>query len=105
MSITRGQSRRPRWRSAGSRQPAGAGADTASTATGLRRVDWVRLVVDGDSVRAEAVGMGYRLPTSRPIPLAKAAALMAAGTPSVTRTVGARPADNAAPLDAHQDVR
>lgn len=55
--------------------------------TGLRRVDWVRLVVDHDAVRAEAVGVGYRLPAARPIPLSVAAALMAAGTPSVMRTL------------------
>ncbi len=56
--------------------------------TGLRRVDWVRFVVDHEEVRAEAVGVGYRLPTARPIPLSVAAALLAQGTPSVTRTVG-----------------
>jgi hypothetical protein len=55
---------------------------------GLRRVDWVRFVVDHDAVRAEAVGVGYRLPTTRPIPLSVAAALLAQGTPSITRTVG-----------------
>jgi hypothetical protein len=57
-------------------------------AAGLRRVDWVRFLVDHDAVRAEAVGVGYRLPTTRPIPLAVAAALLAQGTPSITRTVG-----------------
>jgi hypothetical protein len=57
-------------------------------AAGLRRVDWVRFVVDHDAVRAEAVGVGYRLPTARPIPLSVAAALLAQGTPCITRTVG-----------------
>jgi hypothetical protein len=57
-------------------------------AAGLRRVDWVRFVVDQDAVRAEAIGVGYRLPTTRPIPLSVAAALLAQGTPSITRTVG-----------------
>jgi hypothetical protein len=57
-------------------------------AAGLRRVDWVRFVVDHDAVRAEAVGVGYRLPATRPIPLSVAAALLAQGTPSITRTVG-----------------
>jgi hypothetical protein len=57
-------------------------------AAGLRRVDWVRFVVDHDEVRAEAVGVGYRLPTTRPIPLSVAAALLSRGTPSITRTVG-----------------
>ena len=55
---------------------------------GLRRVDWVRFVVDHDAVRAEAVGVGYRLPTTRAIPLSVAAALLAQGTPSITRTIG-----------------
>jgi hypothetical protein len=57
-------------------------------AAGLRRVDWVRFVVDHDAVRAEAVGVGYRLPAARPISLSVAAALLAQGTPSVTRKVG-----------------
>ena len=57
-------------------------------AAGLRRVDWVRFVVDHDDVRAEAVGVGYRLPSHPPIPLSVAAALLAQGTPSITRTVG-----------------
>jgi hypothetical protein len=57
-------------------------------AAGLRRVDWVRFLVDHGAVRAEAVGVGYRLPTTRPIPLSVAAALLAQGTPSITRTVG-----------------
>jgi hypothetical protein len=63
------------------------GTQSRPQTTGLRRVDWIRLVVDDDTVRAEAVGVGYRLPAARPIPLAVAAALMAEGTPSVTRTV------------------
>jgi hypothetical protein len=57
-------------------------------AAGLRRVDWVRFVIDHDAVRAEAVGVGYRLPVARPISLSVAAALLAQGTPSVTRKVG-----------------
>jgi hypothetical protein len=52
---------------------------------GLRRVDWDRFVVDNHAVRAEAVGVGCRLPAARPIPLSVAAALLAQGTPSVTR--------------------
>jgi Lon protease-like protein len=53
--------------------------------TGLRRVDWVRFLVDLDAVRAEAVGVGYRLPVARPIPLSLATAIVAQGTPSVTQ--------------------
>jgi hypothetical protein len=55
--------------------------------TGLRRVDWVRFLVAQDAVRAEAVGVGYRLPVAHPIPLFVASALVAQGTPSVTRTI------------------
>jgi len=58
--------------------------------TGLRRVDWVRFLVDQDAVRAEAVGVGYRLPVARPIPLSVATALVAQGTPSVTRKFDGR---------------
>ena len=65
------------------------GRQEQSGAAGLRRVDWVRFVVDHDAVRAEAVGVGYRLPATRPIPLSLAAALIADGTPSVTRRLDA----------------
>jgi hypothetical protein len=97
MSSTEGQVTRRSWRSARRGHLADQGRlATAPTATGLRRVDWVRLVVDDDSVRAEAVGVGYRLPTTRPIPLSVAVALIAGGTPSVTRGVGARSVEQAA---------
>jgi hypothetical protein len=62
-----------------------------AAATGLRRVDWVRLVLEHHTVRAEAVGVGYRLPATRSIPLSVAAALVARGIPSVTRRVGDGP--------------
>jgi hypothetical protein len=65
------------------------GSQEQSGAAGLRRVDWVRFVVDDVAVRAEAVGVGYRLPATRPIPLSVAAALLAEGTPSVTRRLHA----------------
>jgi hypothetical protein len=64
------------------------GRTEQASAAGLRRVDWVRFVVDHDAVRAEAVGVGYRLPTARRIPLSVAAALVAQGTPSVTTKLG-----------------
>ena len=102
MSSTEGQDTKRSWRTARGGSPAGQARSTRSlTETGLRRVDWVRLVVDDDSVRAEAVGVGYRLPTSRPIPLPVAAALIAGGTPSVTRTVDDRPA---APSHGHNST-
>jgi hypothetical protein len=94
MSSAEGHSTKRGWRTARARRQGGQRQTTSSsTATGLRRVDWVRLVVDDDQVRAEAVGVGYRLPTTRPIPLSVAQALMAEGTPSVTRRFGGHSAD------------
>ena len=78
---TEGQGTKRRWRTARAATFAGQGCPSVALAeTGLRRVDWVRIVVDHDSVRAEAVGVGYRLPTSCPIPLPVAAALIGEGT-------------------------
>lgn len=54
---------------------------------GLRRVDWVRLLVDDDGVRAEAVGVGFRIPVIWPIPLSVARKLIESGTPHVTRSL------------------
>lgn len=54
---------------------------------GLRRVDWVRLTVDEREVRAEVIGVGFRLPVVRPIPLSIAGELIASGTPCVTSRV------------------
>jgi hypothetical protein len=48
-------------------------------------------VVEHHNVRAEAVGVGYRLPATRSIPLSMAAALVAGGIPSVTRRVDDSP--------------
>jgi hypothetical protein len=50
---------------------------------GLRRVDWVRIVVDdeGNLLGAEVEGVGYRLPVSVPVPLRVATDLIVAGTP------------------------
>lgn len=50
----------------------------------MRRIDCVRLVFDGERSRAEVVGVGYRLPVSRPIPLGVAGRLIASGTPHLT---------------------
>jgi hypothetical protein len=63
------------------------GSQEQASAAGLRRVDWVRFLVDQDAVRAEAVGVAYRLPVACPIPLSVASALVARGTPSVTRAI------------------
>jgi len=65
----------------------------ATSRTGLRRVDWVRLIVDSrldksQPVRAEAIGVGFRLPVSCPIALSLAADLIASGTPYVSHPIG-----------------
>jgi hypothetical protein len=52
---------------------------------GLRRVDWVRILLADDDVRAEATGVGFRIPVTVPIPLALAGELIASGTPFVVR--------------------
>lgn len=51
----------------------------------MRRVALVRIVTGPEGVRAEAVGTGHRLPTTRAIPLAMASRLVAGGVPVVQR--------------------
>ena len=63
---------------------------SAASLVGLRRVDWVRLLVDDDHVGAEAVGVGYRLPASCPISMSVATRLIQSGVPHVTRHLGTR---------------
>lgn len=48
---------------------------------GMRRVEWIRLVVGDGPTRAEAVGVGYRLPVTIPIPMSTALRLVGRGTP------------------------
>jgi hypothetical protein len=48
-----------------------------------RRLNWVRVIVDDDGVRAEAVGIRYRHPAVVPISLRLAADLARDGTPLV----------------------
>jgi hypothetical protein len=63
--------------------PARAGERSAQDLArelGFRRVDFIRLIVSDDEVRAEAVGVAHRLPVSRPIPIHVASACMRAGT-------------------------
>ncbi len=63
---------------------------TSRTAAGpapLRRVEWVRVTVDGRSVRAEAIGVGYRLPATCRISMAMAADLARQGVPLSVRTI------------------
>lgn len=52
---------------------------------GMRRIGWVRVIVDDDGTRAEVSGVGHRLPRTVPVPLAVAAALAAAGVPLLVR--------------------
>ena len=70
--------------------PVPSGPVSAAALVGLRRVDWVRLLVDDDHVGAEAVGVGYRLPASCPISMSVAARLIQSGVPHVTRHLGTR---------------
>ena len=53
--------------------------------TGLRRIHWVRVLVDGDNTRAEAFGLAHRRPATVPISLRMASRLAAAGIPMVVR--------------------
>jgi hypothetical protein len=63
-------------------------ASDAAGRTGLRRVDWVRLIDEGGRYRAEVVGVGFRLPVTRPVPLSLAADLIFSGVPHVTHSAG-----------------
>ena len=53
--------------------------------TGLRRIHWVRVLVDGDNTRAEAIGLAHRRPATVPISLRMASRLAASGVPMVVR--------------------
>jgi hypothetical protein len=68
------------------------GAQSAGSGeVGLRRVDWVRLVVASDRTYAgaEVIGVGSRIPMTRSIPISVAKDLIASGTPYVIRHLGA----------------
>jgi hypothetical protein len=66
------------------------GPASAAALVGLRRVDWIRLLVNGDAVGAEAVGVGFRLPATCPISISVAARLIESGVPHVTRHLATR---------------
>jgi hypothetical protein len=72
-------------RSAASRPDA---SRAATCPVPLRRVEWVRITVEGRSVRAEAVGVGYRLPASCRISMMMAADLTGQGVPFSVHAVG-----------------
>ena len=55
----------------------------------MRRVSWVRIVVDGHGAHCEVVGVGHRLPTVRRVSLDTALGLAASGVPTVVRSAGA----------------
>lgn len=52
---------------------------------GFRRVDFVRVVCDGDRRTAELHGIGHRLPMTRHVSLEVASGLAARGVPVVIR--------------------
>ena len=63
------------------------GSPKTAPDTGLRRVSWVRIVVDGAGAHCEVFGVGHRLPTARRISLDTALGLAASGVPTVVRSV------------------
>lgn len=76
--------------------PAAATADgrrrrDQAAALGLRRVTYLRVVVSGSGVAAEAVGVGHRLPVTRRVSLAMAATLAAGGVPTAVLHAPAEP--------------
>ncbi len=55
----------------------------------MRRVSWVRIVVDGTGAHCEVLGVGHRLPSVRRVSLDTALELAASGVPTVVRSAGA----------------
>ena len=64
-------------------EPVIPGNGTAELPLGLRRIEWIRLVVGEGPTRAEAVGVGYRLPVTVQIPVSLAVRLAGEGVPFV----------------------
>jgi hypothetical protein len=60
----------------------------------MRRVSWVRIVVDDQGAHCEVMGVGHRLPTVRRVSLDTALDLAASGVPAVVRSAAA-PSDQA----------
>lgn len=52
----------------------------------MRRVSWVRIVLDDAGVRCEVLGVGHRLPAAHRVSLDTALALAATGVPTVVRS-------------------
>ncbi len=53
----------------------------------MRRVSWVRIVVDDRGAHCDVFGVGHRLPSTRQVSLDTALALAASGVPTVVRSV------------------
>ena len=51
----------------------------------MRRVSWVRIVIDEHGAHGEVLGVGHRLPNVRRVSLDTALALAASGVPTVVR--------------------
>lgn len=62
----------------------------------MRRVSWVRIVVDDDGTHCEVIGVGHRLPAARWVSLDTALALAASGVPTVVRSAAAASASASA---------
>jgi hypothetical protein len=60
---------------------AGRHADTFGNDLGFRRIECVRILVDGERTTAEVTGVVHRYPRTKRIPVATAARLIAAGAP------------------------
>ena len=56
----------------------------------MRRVSWVRIVLDDAGAHCEVLGVGHRLPNARRVSLDTALALAASGVPTVIRTADDR---------------
>lgn len=54
-----------------------------AAALGMRHISWIDITVDEVGVRAQAHGVGHRLPRVIPVSLAAAADLASGGTPLV----------------------
>jgi len=63
---------------------------------GFRRLDLVRLTIDEDTIRADAIGVVHRLPRETPISLSLATRLVRAGLPLTIRDPDGGPLDRPA---------
>jgi hypothetical protein len=72
------------------------GRPKPAPATGLRRVSWVRIVLDDQGAHCDVFGVGHRLPSAHRVSLETALALSASGVPTVVRSAhGAHGAEQA----------